>query len=110
MVNIDIDLIRQPEGLNWPTVGGVNPVGTKSQSLQKKLRLLLTSRNLNVIVHYLRTKSNFSRKISVEEEKKTSTCSKIFSWIKLFFAHLFGHIGLTALVVSFLPTFQTVFT
>ena len=42
-----------------------------------------------------------SRKISVEEEKKASTCSRIFSWIKLFFAHLFGHIGLTALVVSF---------
>ena len=41
-----------------------------------------------------------SRKISVEEEKKASTCSRIFSWIKLFFAHLFGHIGLTALVVS----------
>ena len=36
----------------------------------------------------------------MEEEKKASTCSRIFSWIKLFFAHLFGHIGLTALVVS----------
>ena len=51
--------------------------------------------------HCLRAKSHFSRKISVEEEKKASTCSRIFSWIKLFFAHLFGHIGLTALVVSF---------
>ena len=37
----------------------------------------------------------------MDEEKKVSTCSKIFSCIKLFFAHLFGHIGLTALVVSF---------
>ena len=44
------------------------------------------------------------RRISVDEEKKVSTCSKIFSCIKLFFDHLFGHIGLTALVVSFLRT------
>ena len=46
------------------------------------------------------------RRISVDEEKKVSTCSKIFSCIKLFFAHLFGHIGLTALVVSFLHQFR----
>ena len=29
-----------------------------------------------------------------------SKCRKIFSYIKLFFAHLFSHVGLTALVVS----------
>ena len=40
----------------------------------------------------------YSRKSSIAKNK--STCSKVFTWFKLFAAHLFGHIGLSAMVVS----------
>ena len=40
MLNINIDLIRQPEGLNWPTVGGGGL--TESQLFCKIVKTKLT--------------------------------------------------------------------